>query len=72
MLLVGPSSEEPATVARMPAFAAEQGLEERHDHARTGRHLSVRVHDEIYLPGYECTPGASWPVRCTYSTYEPG
>lgn len=19
-----------------------------------------------------CTPGASWPVRCTYSMYEPG
>ena len=23
-------------------------------------------------PDHECTPGASWPDRCTYSTYDPG
>jgi hypothetical protein len=46
---VGPYSEEPATVARMQAFATEQGLEERHDHARKGGRLVVHDHHEIYL-----------------------
>ena len=49
MMHVGPYSEEPATVARMQAFAAEQGLEERHDRVRKGSRLVVHDHHEIYL-----------------------
>jgi hypothetical protein len=26
----------------------------------------------VVKPRYEWTPGASWPVRVTYSTYDPG
>ena len=49
MTHVGPCSEEPATVARMRAFAAEQGLDERHGHVRKGGLLVAHDHHEIYL-----------------------
>jgi len=46
MLHVGPYATEPATVAKMARFAAEQGLSERHE--REGQ-LLVHDHHEIYL-----------------------
>jgi hypothetical protein len=49
MMHVGPYADEPATVARMQAFAGEQGLEERHDHVRKSGQLAVYDHHEIYL-----------------------
>jgi hypothetical protein len=49
MMHVGPYATEPATVALMRAFAAEQGLEDRHEHATKGGRLVVHDHHEIYL-----------------------
>jgi hypothetical protein len=49
MMHVGPYSTEPATVARLQAFAAEQGLEQRRDHERKAGRLVVHDHHEIYL-----------------------
>ena len=45
----GTAGQPPATVALMRAFAAEQGLEERHDRVRKGGRLVVHAHHEIYL-----------------------
>ena len=49
MMHVGPYSTEPETVARMRAFATEQGLVERHELVRTRGRLVVYDHHEIYL-----------------------
>jgi hypothetical protein len=46
---VGPYAAEPATVARMQAFAAEQGYAERHERVLRRGHLVVFDHHEIYL-----------------------
>jgi hypothetical protein len=46
---IGPYAAEPATVARMQAFAAEHGLVDRHEHIRRGKQDSVFDHHEIYL-----------------------
>lgn len=46
MLHVGPYATEPATVAKMHAFAAELGLHERFSQ---GQHDAVYGHHEIYL-----------------------
>ncbi len=46
---VGPYATEPATVARMQAFAAEHGYAERHEHALQGGRLVIYDHHEIYL-----------------------
>jgi hypothetical protein len=46
---VGPYATEPATVARMQAFAAEQGYVDRHERVRRQGHLLVYDHHEIYL-----------------------
>ena len=46
---VGPYSTEPATVARLQAFAAERGYTERHEHAPRRGRLVVYDHHEIYL-----------------------
>ncbi len=46
---IGPYATEPATVERMRAFAAEQGLADRHDRIRKGGRLQVFDHHEIYL-----------------------
>lgn len=48
MLHLGPYAAEPATVARMQAFAQEHGLVERHDRVKRGL-LAVHDHHEIYL-----------------------
>jgi len=46
---IGPYATEPGTVARMQAFAAEQGYAERHEReVRQGR-LAIYDHHEIYL-----------------------
>jgi hypothetical protein len=46
---VGPYATEPATVARMQAFAVEQGYAERHVHELRQGQLVVYDHHEIYL-----------------------
>jgi hypothetical protein len=46
---IGPYATEPATVARMQAFAAEHGYTDRHEHTLRGGHLVVYDHHEIYL-----------------------
>jgi hypothetical protein len=46
---IGPYSAEPATVERMRAFEAEQGLTNRHDRSRQNGRLQVFDHHEIYL-----------------------
>lgn len=46
---IGPYATEPATVARMQAFAAEQGYTDRHERVLRQGHLLVYDHHEIYL-----------------------
>jgi hypothetical protein len=46
---VGPYATEPATVARLQAFAAERGYVERHDHELRQGQLVIYDHHEIYL-----------------------
>jgi hypothetical protein len=46
---VGPYATEPATVERMQAYAAEQGLADRHDRVMQNGRLQVFDHHEIYL-----------------------
>jgi hypothetical protein len=48
-LHIGPYASEPATVARMQAFAAEQGYTDRHDRALRQGRLVIHDHHEIYL-----------------------
>lgn len=48
-LHVGPYATEPATVARMQAYAAEKGLAYRHDRVVKKDQLTVYDHHEIYL-----------------------
>ena len=49
MLHVGPYANEPATVARMQAFAADLGLRERFEQTKPNGEVIVRGHHEIYL-----------------------
>lgn len=49
ILHVGPYATEPATVARMQAFAAEQGYAERHDCTLSRGQRVIYDHHEIYL-----------------------
>ena len=49
MLHVGPYATEPVTVERMRAFAAAQGLVERHDRVKRRGRVEVLDHHEIYL-----------------------
>jgi hypothetical protein len=46
---VGPYATEPATVERMQAYAAEQGLADRHDQVMRNGRVQVFDHHEIYL-----------------------
>ena len=46
---LGPYATEPATVARMQAFAAEHGYADRHERALRQGRLVVYDHHEIYL-----------------------
>jgi hypothetical protein len=46
---LGPYATEPATVARMQAFAAEQGYIERHEHPLSRGQRVIYDHHEIYL-----------------------
>jgi hypothetical protein len=40
--------------------------------ARQGRGQVARAPSLWRTATQVCTPGASWPVRATYSTYDPG
>jgi hypothetical protein len=46
---IGPYATEPATVARMRAFAAAQGYEDRHERVERRGKLVIYDHHEIYL-----------------------
>ncbi len=49
MMHIGPYATEPATVARLQAFAAEQGYVERHDRELRRGQWQIYDHHEIYL-----------------------
>ena len=49
MMHIGPYANEPVTVAKMQAFAAERGYVERHEHGLQDGRLVVFDHHEIYL-----------------------
>ena len=57
MLHVGPYADEPASVARMEAFAKEQGLRFR------GRHHEIYLSDPRRVPPERLRTILRYPVR---------